>query len=163
MSNHSETRAITMGGNQNGVKIKDPDLRQKAYDKYCEWLAKGKTKKSFTFVEGELMCTWQTIESYVKLYPSEFNSLKQEVAYAQGYAHWESVVDGSAEGSNKDASTASLNMLMRNKYKWDIEEKSKIDHETKSSLQDYSFAMKEGRDAKLPELEANRTESQSHS
>lgn len=118
-------------GNQNGVKLKDPDLRQRAYDQYCKWLARGKSWKTFTFIEkdsngGLIMCTGRTIESYLKEFPLEFPSIKKEIAFAQGYAHWEGVVDGSADGSNKDACTPSLNMLMRNKYDWDKETKESI-------------------------------------
>lgn len=155
MNNLSEA----MKGNQNGVKLKDPELRQIAYTKYCEWLAKGKSKKSFTFVEGEFMCHWQTIESYLKNAPAEFDPLKKEVAFAQGYAYWESVTDDTAIGKNKDASVPALNMTMRNKYGWDTAEASTAQEESRSDLKDYSKAMKVGRPEPLQALAANHSES----
>ena len=126
MSNLSEA----MKGNDNGLKLKDRDVRQRAYDKYCEWLSKGKTKKSFSFKEKQpdgsiLMAHWQTIESYIKSDPAEFDPLKREIAYAEGCAKWESVVDDTAEGARKDTSVPTLNMIMRNKYKWDTVEHEK--------------------------------------
>lgn len=132
-------------GNQYGVKLKDPELRQIAYQRYCDWLARGKSKKSFTFVEGQFMCHWQTIESYIKTYPEEFDPIKKEVAYAQGYAYWENITDGTADGSNKEACVPALNMTMRNKFSWDSPEASTVHQESRSDLTSYSKAMKEGR------------------
>lgn len=114
-------------GNDNGLKIKDPDLRQQAYDEYCAWLARGKSSRSFSFVriedDGSLFCcTGKTIESYIKNDPIEFPPFKKEVAFAQGMAYWEEVVDRTADGSYKDSSVPALNMLMRNKYGWDKQE-----------------------------------------
>lgn len=126
-------------GNQFGVKIKHPDLRQKAYEQYCAWLARGKSSRSFTFVEGDLMCTGKTIESYIKEYPHEFPPIQKEVAYSQGMSVWESVVEDSAKGSNKDANTASLQMLMRNKYGWDKEEKKDQQEDRVSDLKAHAL------------------------
>lgn len=114
-------------GNKNGLKIKDQDLRQKAYKQYCEWLSQGKSGRSFTFVEGDLMCTGQTIQHYMASNPIEFPPIYKEIAESKGMAKWEQVVSDSAEGKNKDANTASLQMLMRNKYGWD---KPQADPET---------------------------------
>jgi hypothetical protein len=106
-------------GNQNGVKIKSPDLRQKAYKQYCEWLSLGKSGRSFTFEEGDLMCTGKTIESYIANYPLEFPPVHKELAKSKGMAKWEQLVEDSAVGINQKANTASLQMLMRNKFGWD--------------------------------------------
>lgn len=106
--------------NSNGVKLKDPDIRQEAYRKYCEHIAKGKSKKSFVFISENYSCHWQTLESYIKD-KVEFDPLQMELAYHQGYARWEQVAEDSAEGLNKDANTASLQMIMRNKFDWDKE------------------------------------------
>lgn len=109
-------------GNTNGLKLKDPDVRQEAYMQYCKWLAKGKASRSFTFQKGDLKCTGKTIESYIKDNPVEFPPIHKEFSYSEGYAYWEQVVEDSAKGLNKDANTASLQMLMRNKYDWDKKE-----------------------------------------
>lgn len=106
-------------GNQNGVKLKDPKIRKRAYKAYCAWIADGKVKESFTFEEGDLKCVFKTIESYMEKDPVEFPPIHREFAQAKGYAHWEDIVGKSAQGKNKEANTASLQMVMRNKYGWD--------------------------------------------
>ena len=62
----------------------------------------------------------ETIEKYI-LDDKEFDPLQKRKAEAQGYAYWEQVVEDSAKGANKDANTASLQMVMRNKFGWDKE------------------------------------------
>jgi hypothetical protein len=108
--------------NENGTKLKAPDIRQEAYRQYCSHLAKGKSKKSFVFRHPEYSCHWQTIESYIQD-KIEFDPIHKELAICEGYAKWEQIVEDSATGANKDANTASLQMLMRNKYDWDKAEK----------------------------------------
>lgn len=120
-------------GNSNGLKLKDPDVRQEAYKKYCEHLAKGKSQRSFTFEKGDLTCTYKTIESYISENPVEFPPLQKEIALCKGYQRWEQVVEDSAEGKNKDANTASLQMLMRNKFDWDKQEKQQQPQATEST------------------------------
>jgi hypothetical protein len=59
----------------------------------------------------------------------EFPAEQIQIAKSKGYAHWEKVVEDSADGSNQKASTASLQMLMRNKYGWDKRDPmAQIDH-----------------------------------
>jgi len=112
-------------GNQNGVALKDPQIRQKAYKSFCSHLAKGKSIESWYFEEGEHLCCYKTMQSYIAKFPSEFPSIKKEIAMIKGFQYWESVVEDSAIGKNKDASTPSLQMLMRNKYGWDKQDSSK--------------------------------------
>lgn len=109
-------------GNKHAVKLKTPELKKAAYDSYCAHLAKGKNKKSWYFEHPDLMLTWQTMEKYISEEPNVFNPLQKEMAWSKGYQHWEGVVEASAEGTNKEANTASLQMLMRNKYGWDKQE-----------------------------------------
>lgn len=111
-----------MRGNNNGTKLKNPDLRQKAYQEFCKWIAKGKSPRSFVFREGDLTCLGETIEEYMKANPTEFPPIHYKAAKSDGYAHWEQVVEDSAAGQNKEANTASLQMLMRNKFGWDKKE-----------------------------------------
>lgn len=155
MTNHAEL----MKGNQYGVKLKDPELRQLAYTKYCEWLARGKSKRSFTFVEGEFMCHYLTIESYMKLYPNEFDAKKKDVAFALGYSIWEDIADGTANGSNKKACVPALNMVLRNKYGWDSSEASTAAEEGRTDLRQYSAALKTIRPSPLPEPATDRNDS----
>lgn len=105
-------------GNQNGVKLKDPDIRQMAYKDYCKHIATGNSKDSWYFEHEQLTCTAQTFDKYLKD-ELEFNPIHKQIANAKGYQHWERIVHGSADGSNKEANTASLQMVMRNKFSWD--------------------------------------------
>ena len=118
MSNKDKALALAMEGNKNGLKLKDLNIRKLAFEQYLEHLAKGKSKKSFVFEHPALSCTYVTIEKYMKD-TAEFSPLQVEMAIAKGYAYWESVVQDSATGKNQKANTASLQMLMRNKYDWD--------------------------------------------
>lgn len=108
-------------GKKNGQKLKTPELKKLAYDSYCKHIAEGRVKKSWYFEHPDLTLTWQTMETYIAKDPSSFNPLKKEVAFSKGYQRWENVVNESAEGQNKNANTATLQMLMRNKYGWDKE------------------------------------------
>lgn len=108
-------------GKKNAQKLKTPDLKKMAYEQYCQHLAEGKAKKSWYFEHPELMLTWQTMEKYIAEDPSFFNPIHKEVAFAKGYQVWENIVSDSAKGTNKEANTASLQMVMRNKYDWDKE------------------------------------------
>jgi hypothetical protein len=105
-------------GNQFGIKIKDPELRQLAYKSFCEHIAKGRAIDSWYFEHPEATLSYKTMLKYIKD-EEEFPPEQREIAKAKGYAHWEKVVEDSAIGINKDANTASLQMLMRNKFGWD--------------------------------------------
>jgi hypothetical protein len=106
-------------GNDYAVAIKCPEMRKRAYLKYCAHLAKGKSKRSFVFREGDVTCIYLTLEKYIKESPKDFDPIQIAAARAEGYLHWEQVVEDSATGVNEKANTASLQMKMRNKFDWD--------------------------------------------
>ena len=120
----SLTRAKTMKGNQNSVAIKDPDIRKKAYKQYCDHIASGLSKVNFYFEHPDLTCTYATLEKYIAENPSDFDPIHREIAEAKSYQKFETACIESALGDNPEANTASLQMIMRNKFKWD-----KIDHD----------------------------------
>ena len=109
-------------GNKWGIKIKDPETRQKAYESFCAHLAKGKNVKSWWYEDDEVVCSYQTMLSYIKD-EAEFSPLKKLIAESQGYNKWENIAEQSADGTNKNANTASLQMVMRNKFGWDKEQR----------------------------------------
>ena len=115
-------------GNQNAVKLKTLELKQEAYAAFCEWISRGKSYKSFTFQKGDLKVTGFTVKKYIDEDPVVFEPIHREFAWSQGYAHWEQVVEDSACGINKDANTASLQMVMRNKFEWDKSEANQTTH-----------------------------------
>jgi len=110
-------------GNKSGVSLKDKELRQRAYKSFCAHLAKGKAIKSWWYQEGEYSCVWATMLSYIQD-TIEFDPLQRTIAEAQGYNEWEEISELSAKGKNK-ANTASLQMVMRNKFGWDKEQQAK--------------------------------------
>jgi len=112
-------------GNKNNVALPTLELKLKAYKTFCDHLAKGSVKQSWYYDDGKYMCSYQTLMSYIKESPVDFPAIQKEVAYSKGFQQWESVLSGSGTGENKNASTASLQMIMRNKYGWDKAEKEK--------------------------------------
>lgn len=111
-------------GKKNARKLKTENQMNKVYKSYCDHLACGKVKKSWFYEDGELTLTWETMENYIAKEPRNFDPLKKDAAVAKGMSFWENVVDASAIGENKNANTATLQMLMRNKYGWDKDDPS---------------------------------------
>ncbi len=105
-------------GNQFGVKLKDPEVRQLAFEQYCAHLARGKSQESFYFEHPEFTVSYKTMNRYIEENPEEFPAIKKEIARIKGFAIWEDIVEKSAKGEN-EAVTPSLQMVMRNKYGWD--------------------------------------------
>ena len=114
-------------GNTHAKKLTTDELKRKAYESYLAHIAKGKAKKSWWFDQDGITLVSATIEYYIKEEPLVFSSLQMETAKAKGYEHWEQVAEDSAKGINKDANTASLQMVMRNKFGWDKEDHSNKD------------------------------------
>lgn len=116
--------AVAPKGNKYAVVLKDKDLRQRAYKSFCDHLSKGKAIKSWWYEEGEYSCTWATMLSYMQD-AKEFDPIHKELAESKGYNYWENVAEESAIGKNSRANTASLQMVMRNKFGWDKEVQAK--------------------------------------
>lgn len=116
-----------MEGNQYAKKLDTPELRQEAYKQYCDHIAKGYQKKSWYFEHPDITLTWQTMENYLRDDPKEFNSEQKQIAECKSMKHWEAILYASAKGENKDANTASLQMIMRNKFGWDRVDKREDD------------------------------------
>jgi len=110
-------------GNDYAKKLKTAEIKKMAYEQYCNHLAQGKTKRSWYFEHPDLILGWESMEKYIAE-DEDLDPIHKEVAWCKGYQKWENVVSDSAEGKNKNANTASLQMLMRNKYDWDKENSS---------------------------------------
>lgn len=111
-------------GNKYRLAIDNPHHRQLAFESYCDHIASGKVQDSWCYNEvdedgSSILCCAKTMRSYIDKNPEEFPAIKLEVSKHLGYKRWESVVEASAEGTNEKANTASLQMLMRNKFGWD--------------------------------------------
>ena len=116
-------------GNNNGLALKPPDVRQDAYLDYCAHLAEGRAKRGWFYDRNGFRCTWETMEKYIKD-TLEFDPLHKLKAESNGYNLWEGIVMQSAKGNNKEANTATLQMLMRNKYGWDRADQVEEKHES---------------------------------
>lgn len=108
-------------GNKLHEKLNTPELRQKVYKHFCKYLEDGNFVDYWYYDEDGIQLTYQSLYNYFKRYPEEFEPEQRKVADSKGFQYWFSVVKQSAIGKNKDANTASLQMLMRNKYGWDKE------------------------------------------
>jgi hypothetical protein len=137
-------------GNKSGIKLKDPEIRQLAYQQFCDHIAHGLSKKSWYFIHPSLSCTYETIEKYIKD-EVEFDPIHKKIAEAKGFGYWEGVVHSSATGQNKDANTASLQMVMRNKFDWDkVEKEDKVSDETSKAYQMVADQMARALDERKP-------------
>lgn len=107
-------------GNDYNSKLKDPKLKELVYEQYLSHLSKGKAKESFVFEHDDhpgFFILYEAIESHLK--GEESGPIQIQAAIRKGYKKWEQVCEDSADGTNRQANTASLNMIMRNKFKWD--------------------------------------------
>lgn len=112
-------------GNKHGEVLSNPEIRQKAFESYCEHLASGMPKEAWWFEEGKYHCTHKSMENYyLKEYPKEFPSYKIQNALAQKYRHWLGKGKDCFEGKMKNAQPAVYQMIMRNLFGWDRPEKS---------------------------------------
>lgn len=106
--------------NRCSVKLRNPDLIKEAFFSYCEHLKSGYPKEAWVFKkEGKPLCSYQTIEKYIEEMPDDFKTIHMVEAEAERYKLWFTNVSESALGTNKDANTASLQMIMRNMFGWD--------------------------------------------
>lgn len=151
---------MSVEGNQNRVALKDPVVRQKAYKLLCDHLSTGKSVRSWWYEDDEgNMCCWETMLSYIEKYPTEFPAIKKKAAETKGFSYWEDVVAASAKGTNKDANTASLQMLMRNKFGWDKKEEPTVDAQVASSMDSFIKLVSESRESNKDRSKSNKESS----
>lgn len=106
--------------NEDAVKLNSDELLIEAFNSYCLHIEKGSTKESWYFEkDGKSICTHQTIEKYIDSRSDVLCSSQYNSSVAKGIKRWSGVVADSAQGVNRKANTASLQMYMRNVYGWD--------------------------------------------
>lgn len=118
-----EATKLANAGNQHAVKLTTDELKHDAYRQYCDWIASGKSKESFTFKHPKLSLTYKTMEKYIRESPSEFPSLHKEIAESESLALWESKGCTMMEGKVEKCQPAIYQMMMRNKFGWDKADK----------------------------------------
>lgn len=111
-------------GNKLQEKLTTPELRQKVFEHYLRHIEKGKDKKRWYYDEDGITLIYESLTYYFERYPEEFDSDKRGMAENKGFQIWEEVCEQTAKGKDKEASIPALNMVMRNKYGWDKEDKS---------------------------------------
>lgn len=109
-------------GNQYRLELDTPEIRQIVYMDFCAHLAKGKAIKSWYYDKDGYLISWQAFLGYLDRFKSELNPIHKINAESKGYQEWETITEDSAKGKNKRANTASLQMVMRNKFGWDKQE-----------------------------------------
>ena len=112
-------------GNKRGVKLKESDIRQEAYEQYCNHIAVGYPKEAFHFDNDEYSVSWKTLERYMRESPSEFPSIKMEKAQSARYKKWFGEGVNLIHGKHKGGSPMVWQVIMRNIFKpygWDREE-----------------------------------------
>lgn len=109
--------------NKNGVKLKDPAIRQEAYRQYCAWIAQGKSKESFYFEHPEFTVCHKTIARYIDENPVEFPAIHKEIAECKSLEIWEQRGITMMLDKQVKSEPALFQMFMRNKFGWDREKR----------------------------------------
>lgn len=110
-------------GNKHRQQLKTPDIRKEAYKQYCEHIASGKPHDSWYFQHPKLTCTYKTIEKYIRENPLEFPPIQKEIAVCQSYGIWFEEGRRMAFGHFEKCQPAVYQMIMRNKFGWDKDER----------------------------------------
>lgn len=122
-------------GNKYAAVFDNDEALKEAYESYCAHLAKGKHKKSWCYEKKGYACTWFTMEKYISE-SKVLDPIQKEMAISKGLHIWEGICEESAVGKNKKANTASLQMVMRNKFGWDKENKKEDEKFEKDEMLD---------------------------
>jgi len=106
-------------GNQSAKKLKTAELKKDAYKQYCEWIATGKSKESWTFQHYKMSLTSKTMEKYIRENEIDFPPIHKEEAEAQSLKVWEERGLAMMLGQIEKCQPAIFQMFMRNKFGWD--------------------------------------------
>ncbi len=143
--------------NKYAVKLITSELKIEAYLDYCRHVSEGMSKDTWFYEkDGELLCSYKTMETYMREEAEEFPSVHMERARALSKRLWESrglqMMDG-----KRHAEPAIYQMFMRNKFGWDRPDRSEAAEDGKTDLKAYAQALKDQR-ALPQEPVANRSE-----
>lgn len=115
-------------GNKNKTVLTTPELKKEAFKQYCDHLAAGFPKRTWTFKHPTLSLGMRSMENYIKNYPIDFPISQVEIALAKGENKWiemgMNMMLGKIEGK---VQPAIFQIMMRNIYKWDRED---LQHKT---------------------------------
>ncbi len=133
-------------GNKYAVKLVTTELKMEAYLDYCDHVSQGNSKDTWFYEkDGALLCSYKTMETYMREEPEVFPSIHMERAKALSKRAWESrglqMMDG-----KRHSEPALYQMFMRNKFGWDRPDRSEAAEDGKTDLKHYSQALKEHRE-----------------
>ncbi len=124
-------------GNKNKIALKDPDVRQRAYESFCANISSGYPLKAWSFREGEFKCGWQTMLSYIeRAVEFDLDPFLKEEAHATSYRLWfdkgVALTDGHIKGNPSPTTWA---VIMRNMFAKDGWDKENQDSNVHSKLE----------------------------
>lgn len=125
--------SLALQGNQNGLKLKDEEVRKEAYRQYCEHIASGYPKQAFFFSHPTLSVCWKTMDKYIADNPEEFPIFLMEQAKSRRYLYWLGEGKNLMQGHYKNGSPVVWQTIMRNIFKdegWDQNMQITNHHET---------------------------------
>tara|TARA_R110000744_G_scaffold68266_6_gene138926 strand:- start:2152 stop:2598 length:447 start_codon:yes stop_codon:yes gene_type:complete len=100
-------------GNNNSLKWKTPDARQKAFDEVCKHLEAGYSKMSFPLAD------WDTVEWYCKKYPVDFPTERLKEAMRKHLLKWESIGVNGVKGEITGFNATAWIFNMKNRFRAD--------------------------------------------
>lgn len=113
-------------GNQRGVILKDPAIRQIAYKDFCQHIADGYPQECWSFHKDGHRCSWMTMLTYIKNDTcSEFDPLLKEQAHAEAYKKLYGEGLTLMKGGYKNGSPVVWQTIMRNvnrRFGWDTDQ-----------------------------------------
>lgn len=121
----SATRAQTLKGNKNAIKLKTPELKKEAYRQYLAHIAGGYPKESFSFDHPDIDITWETLDKYIEEDPTEFSPILMKKARAERYKTLFDEGITLMKGGYPGGSPVVWQTIMRNIFKaekWDQKE-----------------------------------------
>jgi hypothetical protein len=121
-------------GNNYNKKLKDKATKDKVYKHYCEWIASGKSHKSWWYDKDGLQLTWESIETYIKE-DNDLDPKHKEMAVAMSFKIWEQLGYDMMVNKIEKCQPAIYQMMMRNKFGWDKLEQNK--EENKGAFNNY--------------------------
>lgn len=116
-------------GNQNGIKIKDPDARQDAYRDYCQHIADGYPKDAWFYKKNGHSLCYKTMEKYIADHPTEFLPILMEEAEAKRFKKWFDEGWSLIKGKYRGGSPVVWQTIMRNIFRskgWDVQTQENV-------------------------------------
>lgn len=118
-------RLEVIAGNKYNLKLKEPEIRQLAYQQYCKHIEDGWPKQAWCFDHPTVQITWETMDKYIKESPHEFDPYLKKRAESQRFKHWMEHGNCLMRGKYLHGSPETWKTIMRNMFKdikWDRQE-----------------------------------------